>query len=288
MPRSQSQLGLFAALGPTSSNQLLLGTSSWTGDGWVGSFYPAGTQAADFLPYYAQRFPTVEIDTTFYRIPMAKTVEQWRDRTPKGFIFAAKVPQVVTHQKVLIDTESDLKAFLGVMDLLGDKLGPLLLQFPYFNKKAFRGVGFFIERLVPFLKTLPKSYKWAVEVRNKGWLSEKLYSVLRQHGVALALVDHAWMPRPHEYFEMGDPVTADFTYIRWLGDRKAIEEQTTRWDRIILNREPEMQEWIPIIGKLLKRRIQIMGYWNNHYAGFGPGSIELFMRMWKKSESEGE
>jgi uncharacterized protein YecE (DUF72 family) len=229
----------------------------------------------------------VEIDTTFDRIPMAKTVEQWRDRTPKGFIFAAKVPQVVTHQKVLIDTESDLKAFLGVMDLLGDKLGPLLLQFPYFNKKAFRGVGFFIERLVPFLKTLPKRYKWAVEVRNKGWLSEKMYSVLRQHGVALALVDHAWMPRPDEYFEMGDPVTADFTYIRWLGDRKGIEEQTTRWDRIILNREPEMQEWIPIIRKLLKRRIQVMGFWNNHYAGFGPGSIELFMRMWKKFESEG-
>ena len=86
---------------------------------------------------------------------------------------------------------------------------------------------------------------------------------------------------------MGDPVTADFTYIRWLGDRKGIEEQTTRWDRIILNREPEMQEWIPIIGKLLNRRIQVMGYWNNHYAGFGPGSIDLFMRMWKKFESEG-
>ena len=86
---------------------------------------------------------------------------------------------------------------------------------------------------------------------------------------------------------MGDPVTADFTYTRWLGDRKAIEEQTTRWDRIILNREPEMQEWIPIIGKLLKRRTQVMGYWNNHYAGFGPGSIELFMRMWKKFEFEG-
>src|ERR1017187_3814534 len=86
MPRSQSQLGLFAALGPTSSSQLLRGTSSWTGDGWVGSFYPAGSQAADFLPYYAQRFPTVEIDTTFYRIPMAKTFEQWSDRTPKGFI----------------------------------------------------------------------------------------------------------------------------------------------------------------------------------------------------------
>jgi uncharacterized protein YecE (DUF72 family) len=193
----------------------------------------------------------------------------------------------VTHQKVLIDAESDLSASLGVMDLLGDKLGPLLLQFPFFNKIAFRGLGFFIERLVPFLKALPKGYKWAIEIRNKGWLSERLYALLRGYSVALALVDHAWMPRPHEYFEMGDPVTAPFAYIRWLGDRKGIEEQTTRWERIIVDRRQEMEEWIPIIGKLLDRRIQVMGYWNNHYAGFAPGSIEQFMQMMRKSESEG-
>jgi uncharacterized protein YecE (DUF72 family) len=77
MPRSKSQLGLFAAPDLIHSKQLLLGTYSWTGDGWVGSFYPAGTPASDFLPFYAQRFPTVEIDSTFYRIPAAKTVKQW-------------------------------------------------------------------------------------------------------------------------------------------------------------------------------------------------------------------
>ena len=170
-----------------------------------------------------------------------------------------------------------------MMDLLGDRLGPLLLQFPYMNKSKFRSLGFFLERLKPFLQDLPKGYKWAVEIRNKNWLSEKFYSVLRQYRVALALVDHVWMPRPHEYFDAGDPVTANFSYIRWIGDRKGIEEQTIRWDRVIVNREHETEEWIPVIRQMLKRRIHLVGYFNNHYAGWAPGSIELFDRMWKKS-----
>jgi uncharacterized protein YecE (DUF72 family) len=78
-----------------------------------------------------------------------------------------------------------------------------------------------------------------------------------------------------------DLVTADFAYVRWLGDRKVIEEQTQHWDRIIINREDEMRIWIPVIRQLLKRRIQVMGYFNNHYAGFGPGSIELFGKVWE-------
>jgi uncharacterized protein YecE (DUF72 family) len=282
MSETQHQLSLFAGEASPGDNQLFLGTSSWTGEGWVGSFYPAGSKPADFLPFYARHFRTVEVDSTFYRIPAANTVKQWRERTPKGFIFAAKVPQVITHEKVLVDAERDLKDFLDVMDLLGDGLGPLLLQFPYFNKHKFRGLGFFLKRLQPFLDNLPRQYQWAVEIRNKTWLSEKLYSVLRQHGVALALVDHAWMPRPQEYFEAGDPVTANFSYIRWIGDRKGIEEKTQHWDHVIIDREDDMRIWIPIIHQILKRRIQVMGYFNNHYAGFAPGSIKLFNEMWEK------
>jgi uncharacterized protein YecE (DUF72 family) len=107
--------------------RIRLGTSSWTGEGWVGSFYPANTEPQDFLPIYAREFDTVEIDSTFYRIPSAKTVEQWRERTPKGFIFSAKLPQRITHEKMFLDAEDDLKAFVKVMDLLDDKLGPLLV-----------------------------------------------------------------------------------------------------------------------------------------------------------------
>ena len=177
---------------------LLLGTSSWTADGRVGSSYPANAQPRDLLSIYAQRFRTVEVDSTFYRIPSAQMVRGWKEHTPDDFIFAAKVPRSITHEKVLVDADDDLANFLKVMDLLGDKLGPLLFQFPYFNKQKFRGVGFFLDRLLPFLAKLPKGYQWVVEVRNRQWLSEKLYAPLRKHGVALALVDQAWMPRPKE------------------------------------------------------------------------------------------
>lgn len=202
-----------------------------------------------------------------------------RERTPQGFTFTAKVPQVITHEKMLLDAEDDLKAFVKVMDLLGEKLGPLLLQFPYFNKQKFRGVGFFLERLEPFLKQLPKDHRWVVEVRDKNWLSEKLYSVLRRHGVALALVDHAWMPRPGELFETGDPVTADFTYIRFLGDRKRIEEITTVWNKLVIDRTEEMEEWLPAMQKLLKRRLTIYTYHNNHYSGAAFESARMFREM---------
>jgi uncharacterized protein YecE (DUF72 family) len=271
------------APGDTLSNmrdaRIRLGTSSWTGDGWVGSFYPENARPQDFLPIYAQSFDTVEIDSTFYRVPSAKTVEQWRERTPSGFTFSAKVPGVVTHEKMLLDAEADLNAFVKVMDLLGDKLGPLLLQFPYFNKQKFRSAVDFLERLEPFLKQLPKDHQWVVEVRNRNWLSATLHSVLREHRVALALVDHSWMPRPRELLETGDPVTAGFAYIRWLGDRKAIEEITKVWNKLVIDRTAEMEEWIPAIEKLLKRRLTIYAYFNNHYAGFGPASARAFSEM---------
>jgi uncharacterized protein YecE (DUF72 family) len=262
-----------------AGGRIRLGTSSWTGDGWVGSFYPANARPQDFLSVYSQAFDTVEIDSTFYRVPSARAVEQWRERTPKGFIFSAKVPQRITHEKMLLDAGDDLKAFLRVMELLGDKLGPLLVQCPYFNRQKFRTLGFFLERLEPFLKQLPKERKWVVEVRNRNWLSEKLYSVLRRHGVALALVDHAWMPRPRELFERGNPVTADFTYIRWLGDRKRIEEITKVWNKLVIDRTAEMEEWMPAMQTLLNRRLTIYGYFNNHYAGGGFASARAFSEM---------
>jgi uncharacterized protein YecE (DUF72 family) len=83
--------------------EILLGTSAFTAEGWVGSFYPAGMQPRDFLSYYATKFNTVELDNTFYRTPALSTVKGWHENTPSGFLFAAKVPQVITHKKVLGD-----------------------------------------------------------------------------------------------------------------------------------------------------------------------------------------
>jgi uncharacterized protein YecE (DUF72 family) len=265
-----------------NSAPLYLGTSSWTAAGWETAFYPPHTKEADYLPFYVGKFNAVEIDSTFYRIPTAKTVQQWRERTPEGFIFAAKVPQSITHEKVLVDAESDLKAFLGVMDLLGPKLGPLLVQLPYFNKQKFNGLDSFLRVLEPFLVSLPKGNRWALEIRNKNWLSEQFFSVLRTHGVAYTLIDHPWMPRPAEVFQRGDPITADFTYIRWLGDRKGIEQRTFVWDRTIVDRTEELREWVRVLKQLQKRGLRIFGFINNHYAGFAPESVELFNELWEE------
>jgi uncharacterized protein YecE (DUF72 family) len=253
-----------------------LGTSAFTAAGWERSFYPAGLKPADHLIDYAEHFDTVEVDSTFYRIPSLSTVRAWHAKTPPGFLFAAKVPQTITHEKVLVDCDEELKKFLAAMDCLGEKLGPLLFQFGYFNKKAFSGVDEFLTRLVPFLEKLPRGYKFAVELRNKSWLDAQLLAALRERGVALALVDHAWMPRPSELFARLDPITADFAYIRWLGDRKGIEERTKTWDKVIVDRRPELREWASVVYKINGRGVPVFAYANNHYAGHAPATVELF------------
>src|SRR5712692_2786364 len=130
-------------------SSLYIGTSAFTAVGWEGAFYPPGTKPADFLRYYAQHFNSVEVDSTFYRIPSEPTVRGWYVKTPPGFLFAAKVPQVITHEKVLRDCDEDLKHFLTSMDALGEKLGPLLFQFGYFNASKFKSGVEFVSRLEP-------------------------------------------------------------------------------------------------------------------------------------------
>src|SRR5207237_6467202 len=100
----------------------------------------------------------VEIDSTYYSIPTPQRVTNWRLKTPPGFIFAAKIPSVITHQKILKDCQSDLTSFLTAIEELGDRLGPLLLQSPYFNRNIFASRGPFQKLLRPFLKTLPKEF----------------------------------------------------------------------------------------------------------------------------------
>jgi len=262
--------------------EIRIGTSAFTAAGWPGTFYPEGMLEREYLSHYATRFDTVEIDSTFYRTPSASTVKGWDSKTPPGFLFAAKVPQVITHEKVLVDCEAEFKEFVQTMDLLGDKLGPLLLQFGYFNKQVFVGVNDFLARLKPFLKKLLKDHKFAVEIRNKNFLVPQFVETLRERGVALALIDQSWMPRPAQWFEKFDPITADFTYVRWLGDRKGIEQQTKTWDKIIVDRRAELSEWAEILGKVHKRKIQILAFANNHYAGFGPATVEMFQELWRR------
>jgi uncharacterized protein YecE (DUF72 family) len=264
--------------------EILIGTSAFTAKGWLGSFYPAGMAPRDFLSYYATQFQTVELDNTFYRTPAISTVEGWNLKTPPGFVFAAKIPQVITHEKVLVDCDDDLKHFLDTMTALGDKLGPLLFQFGYFNRSAFKSGAEFLARLKPFLKKLPKDFGFAVEIRNKSWMDAEYVDLLRENNVAMALIDQSWVPRPWEMKEKLNLITADFTYVRWLGDREGIEAETKTWDKIIVDRTSDLRNWIEVLKQMLntKKILKMFAFANNHYQGFGPGTVKLFKDLWDR------
>jgi uncharacterized protein YecE (DUF72 family) len=257
-----------------------LGTSSFTATGWDGSFYPAGIKPRNYLSFYAEHFDSVEVDSTFYACPSVNTVKGWFTRTPDNFIFSAKAPQTITHDKVLVDCESELKEFLDTMGLLGTKLGPIVFQFPFFSRGIFRDRHEFLDRLVPFLEKLPANQKFAIEPRNKNWLDAEFANLLRDHGIALVLQDRSWMPNPSEL--KFDPITADWTYIRWLGDRKGIEAMTQTWDKVVVDRTEELSSWVDFCYQIKKRGVTVYGYANNHYQGHAPATIKDFIGLWNE------
>jgi uncharacterized protein YecE (DUF72 family) len=262
---------------------LYLGTSSWSFDDWRGTVYPVAAKPADYLSYYAQRFRAVEIDMTFYRIPTEAMVKRWDQKTPTNFRVAAKIPQVITHEKVLRDCQAELQQFTDVMSLLGGKLGPLLFQFPYFSKRDFSGAQAFLDRLEPVLDRLPQGFRFALELRNRWWITRGLLDLLRDHRVALALTDHPWMAPIGELIPQHDVVTTDFAYIRWLGDRQAMEALTQKWDRLVVDRTQDTKTWVAVVQQLLSRQLTVYGFYNNHYAGHSPGSIALFYDIWQSN-----
>jgi len=185
----------------------------------------------------------------------------------------------------LRDCEAEFDEFVGIMDLLKEKLGPLLLQFPWFNKyqiqadEFLRRLTFFLQRV----KDLP-TVRFVVEIRNKAWLDKRFTDLLREHNVALALTDLSNMPRPWEVKDGLDLVTADFVYVRWLGDRKGIEALTTKWDKTVIDRTDDLKNWAALFRQFLSRNLKVYAYANNHYAGHGPGTVKLFWDMRRRSK----
>jgi uncharacterized protein YecE (DUF72 family) len=262
---------------------LYLGTSAFTAAGWQGSFYPPGMQSREFLTHYATKFRTVEVDSTFYGTPSVSTVTAWNEKTPDDFVFAAKVPQVITHEKVLVDCDAEFEEFIGRMKLLGEKLGPLVFQFPHFDQLQFKSASEFLPRLRSFLQKLRDiPLKFVIEIRNRQWLDERFADALRDYKVALALTDTSFLPRPWEIKEKFDLVTADFVYVRWLGNRKEIEKQTMTWDKTIIDRSQDLKNWAELFRQFMRRELKIYAYANNHYAGNGPGTVKLFWDTWQK------
>ena len=265
---------------PYSLPGILLGTSAFTANGWQGSFYPPGMKSRDFLSYYATQFATVEIDSTFYGCPSSRTVTNWAARTPEDFIFSVKIPQIITHEKTLVDCDSEFEEFVKTMDILGPKLGPIIFQFPLVDRWKIPKQESFLAVLAPFLKKLPADHKFAIEIRNKNWLDARFADLLREYKVGLALTDTSFVPRPWEIKEKFDLITADFIYVRLLGDRKGIEQLTKTWDKVVVDRTDEIQDWVKFLRPIVRRGEKLFVYANNHYAGHGPATVQQFLKAW--------
>jgi uncharacterized protein YecE (DUF72 family) len=263
------------------ADQILLGTCAFTASGWNGAFYPKGMKSTDYLTFYSERFDTVEVDSTFYGCPNPKTVGNWYEKTQPGFIFSVKVPQTITHEKILVDCRPEFETFVETMDLLKEKLGVILFQFPYLDRWHIKDRHAFSDRLLPFLKLLPRGQRFAVEIRNREWLDAEFADMLRSFNVALVLQDIQTMPEASEI--SFDPITATFSYVRLLGNRKQIELTTTVWDKVVEDKTEKVSDWVKHCLQVQRRGVQQYVYANNHYEGYSPATVEKFRDLWKKA-----
>jgi uncharacterized protein YecE (DUF72 family) len=234
--------------------RLHVGTMGWSYDFWKGNFYPELLAPKQFLAYYAKQFGTVEVDSTFYRIPLRQSVTDWKTQTPEGFLFSLKFPRVITHVKMLENCQEETRVFLERVELLKEKLGTLLLQFPY----AF-GIKH-VPLLRGFLPTLPKTHRYVVEVRNRKLLNDDFYSILRDNNVVLAWVDTPFMPQISE-------VTSDFIYVRWEGDRRRV---IGTLGKIEVDRKEQIKAWAEKLKPFLEEETEIFGYFSKYYSGYSP------------------
>jgi len=233
-----------------NENNILLGTSGWSYREWVGPFYTEKDKS--LLKAYTRVFKTVEIDSTFYRYPSKGIVMGWSRYSPEGFVYTAKLPKLITHDKkldVAQGIQEDLGKFIELMEplWLGGKLGCLLIQLPPkydYKPKEFE----------QFLKILPRHIKFAVEFRDLSWMREETWTLLQKYGVAYAIVDEPLLP-PEIHF------TADFAYFRWHG------KGTRPWYNYRYEKE-ELEPWVPKVKEATEKVKTVYGYFNNHYHGY--------------------
>ncbi len=256
--------------------RLRIGCSGWSYQDWVGPFYPKAARPGDYLSLYSHVFNAVEIDSTYYRTPSPLMVSNWRKTTPEGFLFTAKFPKKITHELKLRDSQAQLERFYKSISELREKLGALVLQMPpSFNMKKDW------EALQNFLPQIDTKYTHAIEVRNKSWFKPEFYKTLEQHNVALAWSENHYANTPTE-------ATSDTAYLRMVGDR-----QITNFSEKQRDQGEVLKKWYDSLEEKSALFKQGFIFFNNHFAGFGPGSVNEFRRLaglaeleWKKPTIE--
>lgn len=250
-------------------SNICLGTSGWSYNEWEGSFYLKGEK--NKLHAYSRVFKIVEIDSTFYRNPSKGTVMGWLKYSPSDFVFTAKLPKLITHDKRLGlkgDVKADLEVYFDLMRplQLGGKLGCFLIQLPPSCDCNLASLESFFDLLDPM-------FRYAVEFRNLSWLRDETWDFLKQYGVAYTIVDEPLLP-PEVH------LTADFAYFRWHGRGEKI------WFDYRYSRN-EIDAWVLKVQEASKSVKKVFGFFNNHYHGYAPENcIYLLERLGLLSEAQ--
>ena len=227
------------------SGRVWIGTSGWHYKHWAGNFYPPRMPASKMLAYYCERFDTVELNNSFYHLPKKTSLDCWRDSTPKGFCFAAKGSRFLTHMKKLKDPEQGLEKFFNAIEVLEEKLGPILFQLPPNWELDY-------ERLDTFLRFLRREHHYAFEFRNATWSVPQVYDLLKQHNIAYCIFDLAGSHSPIQ-------VTADFAYVRLHGPGGKYQGSYS---------DEKLNEWAKQISRWRAELRAIHVYFDNDQAGY--------------------
>ncbi len=241
-----------------------IGTMGFGYKPWQGVFYPKGVTGPQQLAYYAEHFSAVEMDSTFYGTPVPANVERWAAITPPDFIICPKAPREITHDLRLTGSGATglLEQFLTTMRLLGDKLGPILFQFPP-DFKADE-----VERLQTFLPQLPDDLRFAAEFRHRSWATPETADLLRQHRICWVAADYIYLPKEIV-------PTTDFLYLRFLGRHGRFATK----DREMVDKTAELEQWYGRIEPHLAQVSDVYAFFNDDYAGFSPASANRFKKI---------
>ncbi|MGH9978963.1 MAG: DUF72 domain-containing protein [Nitrososphaeraceae archaeon] len=256
--------------------EFFIGCSGWSYTAWKGPFYPPNLESSEWLRYYSQKFDYVEIDSSFYKIPNQFMVKNWDRKTPDNFRFAAKFPKIITHDKHLVDVKEEVELFLKVMEPLREKTLALLIQLPP-SMEIIPGLEG-LRQLVPLLDS---KFRYAVEVRHQSWFQDLAYNFFANNNLCMVWSQLAGIRTP-------PIVTTDFLYVRFIGDR-SIDENN--FGKIQKDRVLEMSKWARRVKRVEEEKKKenkelslAMIAANNHYAGFGPGTANMFRKMIGLSE----
>jgi uncharacterized protein YecE (DUF72 family) len=246
---AQSLVCQFGRFGSTKARIMSIGThigtSGWHYDHWKGPFYPSGFPKEGFLEYYADCFCTTEINNSFYRLPEKKTLLRWRNAVPEGFVFSVKASRYLTHMKKLKDPREPLERLLDRVNVLEDKLGPILFQLP-------PRWGSNPERLEGFLEILPEGQRYAFEFRDPGWFDDKNYELLRNYKSSFCTYDLDGKTSPKE-------ITADFAYVRLHGPDSPYRGRYGA---------ERLAGWASAFSAWLKEGIDVYCYFDNDEVGY--------------------